>query len=154
MSAISKHSSYVLLVEDNQDDIDLTLLTFKEFKLANEVVVIKDGADALDFIFCRGAHEKRPTHHLPQVILLDINLPKVNGIDVLKTLRTDERTRLVPVVMLTTSREDRDLIESYASGANSYVQKPVDFDAFSNALRQLGLYWLVLNQVPWQGEAT
>lgn len=152
MSDIGKQGSYLLLVEDNPDDVDLTLLTFKEHNLANDVVVIGDGAAALDFMFGQGAYVGRDVSDLPQVILLDINLPKLSGLDVLKALRKDERTKLVPIVMLTTSSEDRDVSESYGNGANSYVQKPVNFDAFVKALSGLGLYWLALNRVPWQNE--
>lgn len=135
---------YVMLVEDNQDDVDLTLMVLRESRLANEVVVAKDGAEALELLLGSGQHEDHGLH-LPQLILLDINLPKMSGIDVLKALRADQRTRLVPVVMLTNSREDQDVLESYAGGANSYVQKPVEFEEFSQALRNLGVYWLVLN---------
>ena len=140
---------YILLVEDNQDDIDLTLRALRLNNLANEVVVVKDGAEALDFLSATGAHAGRNPDHLPQLVLLDINLPKLSGLEVLKRLRASERTRILPIVMLTTSRQDRDVVESYSSGANSYVQKPVAFTEFTEAVRQLGGYWLLLNQVPW-----
>jgi two-component system response regulator len=136
---------YILLVEDNQDDIDLTLRALKRSRLLNDVIVMKNGADAVDFLLRQGAHaEREPT--TPQVVLLDINLPKLNGIDVLKRLRAHEPTRLLPVVMLTTSNEDRDVLDSYNFGANSYVRKPVSFESFTQAIAQLGLYWLVLNK--------
>ena len=153
MSDIVKQGSYLLLVEDNPDDVDLTLLTFKQHKLAHEVVVVGDGAAALDFMFGQGAYAGRDVANVPQVILLDINLPKLSGLDVLKALREDERTKLVPIVMLTTSSEDHDVIESYDNGANSYVQKPIDFDEFVKALSSLGAYWLSLNRVPGAKEA-
>lgn len=146
---MTRDSTCILLVEDNQDDIDLTLRALHKHHLVNEVVVVRDGAEALDFLFTRGKYEHRNPDMLPQLVLLDINLPKLSGLEVLKTLRADPRTRLLPVVMLTTSREDRDVIESYASGANSYVQKPVSFAEFTEAVKQLGVYWLVLNEVPW-----
>ena len=144
----SRSENYILLVEDNQDDIDLTLLVLKDFNLANDLVVLRDGAEALDFVFGRARYQGPQPWHLPQVILLDINLPKLSGLDVLKALREDERTHLVPIVMLTTSREERDIMESYASGANSYVQKPFEFNEFAQAISQLGLYWFVLNKAP------
>ena len=140
---------HILLVEDNQDDIDLTLRALRQHKLISEVVVVKDGAEALDYLFARGSYEDRNPAAVPQLVLLDINLPKLSGLDVLKQLREDARTKLLPVVMLTTSREERDVAESYANGANSYVQKPVDFAAFTEAVRQLGVYWLMLNETPW-----
>lgn len=136
---------YILLVEDNQDDIDLTLRALKRSRLLNDVIVMKNGADAVDFLLRQGAHAQREPM-MPQVVLLDINLPKLSGIDVLKRLRAHEPTRLLPVVMLTTSNEDRDVLDSYNFGANSYVRKPVSFEAFTQAIAQLGLYWLVLNK--------
>lgn len=139
---------YILLVEDNQDDVDLTLRALKKQNIANEVEVVRDGAEALDFIFARGNHAGRNPKQLPQLVLLDINLPKVSGIEVLRRLRENQLTRMVPVVMLTTSKEERDVVESYTSGANSYVQKPIDFEEFSEAVRQLGIYWLIVNEAP------
>lgn len=139
---------YILLVEDNQDDVDLTLRALAKQNIANDVEVVRDGAEALDFIFARGGHADRNAHQLPQLILLDINLPKVSGLEVLKRLRDNQLTRMVPVVMLTTSKEERDVVESYTSGANSYVQKPIDFKEFSEAVRQLGIYWLMVNEAP------
>ncbi len=135
----------ILLVEDNPDDEMLTLRALKKNNILNKVIVARDGALALDLLF--GPEDKRMPD-LPQIVLLDLNLPKVNGLEVLKKIRSNERTCLLPVVILTTSNEDRDRIESYRLGANSYIRKPVDFDQFSNAILQLGVYWLVLNEGP------
>ncbi|MBI3977154.1 MAG: response regulator [Chloroflexi bacterium] len=137
----------ILLVEDNPDDEALTLRAFKKSNILNEVVVARDGQQALDFLFggATGAEDSLDT---PQVILLDLKLPKVDGLEVLRRIRADERTRLLPVIILTSSVEERDLVESYRLGANSYVRKPVDFEQFVEAVRQLGLYWLVLNEAP------
>ncbi|HEX7022450.1 MAG TPA: response regulator [Trueperaceae bacterium] len=146
---MTRDSTFLLLVEDNQDDVDLTLRALRQHHVVNEVVVVRDGAEALDFLFCRGQYLGREPSGLPQLVLLDINLPKLNGLEVLRRLRDDERTKFLPVVMLTTSKDDRDMAESYAGGANSYVQKPVDFAEFTHAVRQLGSYWLVLNEAPW-----
>ncbi len=146
---MTQEGNHILLVEDNRDDVDLTLRALKQHKLVSEVVVVEDGAEALDYLFARGRYADRNPEAVPQLVLLDINLPKLSGLEVLKQLREDVRTKLLPVVMLTTSREERDVAESYASGANSYVQKPVDFAAFTEAVRQLGVYWLVLNETPW-----
>lgn len=138
----------ILLVEDNPDDEALTLRALRKNRIANEVVVAHDGAEALDYLFGTGAYAGRDARLPPQVVLLDLKLPKVEGLEVLRRLRADPRTRLLPVVILTSSKEDRDLVESYGRGANSYVRKPVDFGAFLEAVRQLGLYWLVLNEPP------
>ncbi len=138
----------ILLVEDNPDDEALTLRALRKNNIANEIVVARDGAEALDFLFGRGQFADRDASIQPQVILLDLKLPKLNGIEVLKQLRADVRTRLLPVVILTSSVEERDLVAGYVHGANSYIRKPVDFNQFSEAVRQLGLYWLVLNQSP------
>ncbi len=138
---------FILLVEDNPDDEALTLRALRKNHIANEVVA-RDGAEALDFLFGTGGHAGRDTSHTPQLILLDLKLPKLSGIEVLKRVRSDPRTRLLPVVVLTTSSEERDMIDSYSLGANSYVRKPVDFTQFTEAVRQLGLYWLVLNDLP------
>lgn len=138
----------ILLVEDNPDDEMLTLRAMKKNNIVNDIVVARDGAEALDYIFCVGMYEGRDIRETPQVILLDLNLPKIGGLEVLKRIRADERTGLLPIVILTSSREERDLIESYKLGANSYIRKPVDFIQFTEAVRQLGLYWLVLNEVP------
>jgi len=137
----------ILLVEDNPKDEELTLRALKKSNILNPVVVARDGVDALDYLFARGAHAGRPPSALPQVILLDLKLPKLDGLDVLRTLRLDERTKLLPVVILTSSVEEQDLVRGYGLGANSYVRKPVDFVQFSEAVRQLGLYWLVMNEV-------
>jgi two-component system response regulator len=136
----------ILLIEDNPDDEALTIRALEKNKIKNEVFVARDGAEALDYLFGRAAHEGRDVRVLPQLVLLDLNLPKVDGLTVLRTIRADERTRRLPVVILTSSKEDRDLLEGYDLGANSYVRKPVDFTAFAEAVRQLGLYWLVLNE--------
>ena len=138
----------ILLVEDNPDDELLAIRALKQNKIMNEVVVARDGAEALDYLFGTGAYEGRDTSVMPQVILLDLKLPKISGLEVLKRLRNDDRTKLLPVVVLTSSKEDRDLNESYRLGANSYIRKPVDFAQFSEAIKQLGLYWLVLNEAP------
>jgi CheY-like chemotaxis protein len=138
----------ILLVEDNSGDEELTLRALKKANIVNPVVVARDGAEALDYVFSTGAYAERDPTDIPQVVLLDLNLPKLGGLDVLRRLRADERTRLLPVVILTSSSEDRDLIKGYELGANSYIVKPVDFAQFSDAVRQLGLYWLVLNQQP------
>jgi two-component system response regulator len=138
----------ILLVEDNPDDVELTLRAFKQSNIANEVVVTHDGVEALDYLFATGAHAGRDVSVMPQVVLLDLKLPKVDGLEVLQRVRADERTKLLPIVILTSSREQQDLIESYSLGANSYVRKPVDFTQFVKAVRDLGLYWLVLNETP------
>lgn len=138
----------ILLVEDNQDDEELALLAFERSNLANEVVVARDGVEALDYLFATGAYSGRDVGMLPQVMLLDLKLPRVDGLEVLRRVREDPRTRRLPVVILTSSREEQDLIESYELGVNSYVRKPVDFAQFIDAARQLQLYWLVLNEAP------
>lgn len=137
----------VLLVEDNPDDEELTRLAFDECHLANELIVMRDGQEALDFLFATGKYAGCGMAELPQVVLLDLKLPKVDGLEVLQRVRSDERTKRLPVVILTSSKEEQDLIDSYSLGANSYIQKPVDYLQFVEAVRQLGLYWLVLNQV-------
>jgi len=141
----------ILLVEDNPDDVDLTLRALKRNNIMNEVVVARDGVEALDYLFATGTHAGRDTSVMPQVVLLDLKLPKVDGLEVLRRVRADERTKLLPVVILTSSKEQQDLVESYSLGANSYVRKPVDFNQFVEAVRQLGLYWLVLNERPPSG---
>lgn len=149
---MTRDTTFILLVEDNQDDIDLTLRALRMHNLANEVVIVRDGAEALDFLFGRGDFDERNPVHLPQLVLLDINLPKLSGLEVLKQVRNNDATRLLPIVMLTTSKQDRDVLDSYLNGANSYVQKPVSFTEFTDAVRQLGIYWLILNEVPWQSQ--
>ena len=136
----------IVLVEDNASDEELTLRAFRKSNIVNRVVVVRDGAEALDYFFCRGAYANRPTCDVAQVVLLDLKLPKVDGLDVLRALRADERTRLIPIVILTSSAEDQDLVRGYGLGANSYVRKPIDFHQFVESVRQLGLYWLVINQ--------
>jgi two-component system response regulator len=137
---------FILLVEDNPDDEALALRALRRNHIANEVIVARDGVAALDFLFATGSHAGRDAGDLPEVVLLDLKLPKLHGLEVLQRIRADERTKLLPVVILTTSSEDRDVVESYRLGANSYIRKPVDFDQFSESVRQLGMYWLVLNQ--------
>jgi two-component system response regulator len=138
----------ILLVEDNPDDVELNLRALKRNNIINDVVVAPDGAEALDYLFGEGKYRGRDLRVMPQVILLDLKLPKVEGLEVLKRLRSDERTKLLPVVILTSSREEQDMINGYRLGANSYIRKPVDFEKFCEAMRQLKLYWLVLNEVP------
>ena len=139
-------TNMILLVEDNPDDEALTLRALQKNNIINKVVVARDGVEALDFLFGTGAYAGRDLSLMPEVILLDINLPKINGLEVLEKIRANERTRLLPVVILTTSNEEQDKIKSYTLGANSFIRKPVDFQQFSEAIRQLGVYWLVLNQ--------
>jgi len=141
-------SRVILLVEDNPDDVELTLRSLKKHNISNEVIVAHDGAEALEYLFATGAYADRDSKIMPAVILLDLKLPKVDGLEVLRRLRADERTKLLPVVILTSSKEEQDLINSYSLGANSYVRKPVDFVQFSKAVKQLGLYWLLLNEPP------
>jgi two-component system response regulator len=136
----------ILLVEDNPDDEELTRLALTKNKIVNTMHIVRDGAQALDFLFCRGEHAARNPNDLPTVILLDLKLPKVDGLEVLRQLRADKRLKAIPVVILTSSKEERDLADGYREGANSYIRKPVDFDQFVEAVRQLGLYWLVLNE--------
>jgi two-component system response regulator len=138
----------ILLVEDNPDDEALTIRAFRKNNVSNRVVVARDGADALDYLFGTGRYAGKPGHELPQVVLLDLKLPKVDGLEVLRRVRADVRTRLLPVVILTSSKEERDLVDGYRLGCNSYVRKPVNFDQFIEAARQLGLYWLLLNEAP------
>jgi two-component system response regulator len=139
----------LLLVEDNPDDEELTLRALRKQNLANDIVVARDGQEALDWMFAEGEYATRDINDLPQVILLDLKLPKVDGLQVLERIRANNITRNVPVVVLTSSNEEQDLLRSYDLGANSYVRKPVDFEQFLEAARQLGLFWLVLNEVPY-----
>lgn len=140
----------ILLVEDNPNDVELTLHALQENNLTNRIEVLRDGAEALEFIFCTGAYSHRSIENVPRVILLDLKLPKVDGLEVLKRLKSDHRTRTIPVVVLTSSREERDIVESYQLGVNSYIVKPVDFEQFTQAVKHLGLYWMLLNQPPRQ----
>jgi CheY-like chemotaxis protein len=138
----------ILLVEDNPNDVELTLHTLRKNNLANRIYVVRDGEEALDFLFCRGAFQNRDTGLVPKVVLLDLKLPKVDGLEVLRQIRGDSRTKVLPVVIMTSSRQERDVVESYKLGINSYIVKPVDFDQFSECVRQIGCYWLLLNQPP------
>ena len=138
----------ILLVEDNPQDAELTVRAFKKRYLANRLFVVEDGAEALDFIFCQGQYADRDLTHPPKVVLLDLKLPKVNGLELLRAIKTDERTRTIPVVIVTSSGEDPDIKAAYELGANSYVVKPVEFDAFIDVMSQLGFYWLLINQAP------
>ena len=138
----------ILLVEDNQDDMDLALHALKREKLANNIFVVRDGEEALDFLFCRGAFTHRSFDHPPKLILLDLKLPKVDGMEVLRQIKSDPRTKTIPVVIMTSSKEERDLVAGYNLGANSYIQKPVDFDQFRETVKSVGLYWIVINQAP------
>jgi two-component system response regulator len=144
-------SKVILLVEDNPDDEALTLRALKKNDIQNQVVVARDGAQALEYLFGTGERKEGDPEVLPELVLLDLKLPRVDGLEVLRRIRADERTRLLPVVILTSSKEQRDLVEGYGYGANSYIRKPVDFGQFVEAVRQLGLYWLVLNETPLAG---
>lgn len=138
----------ILLVENNPNDVELTLRALKKHNLTNKVHVVKDGAEALEYIFAKGDYAHRKIEDYPKVILLDLKLPKVDGLEVLRQIKSNEGTKLIPVVVLTSSKEEQDLVESYRLGANSYITKPVDFESFVKAVSELGLYWLLLNQPP------
>jgi len=137
----------ILYVEDDQADIELTLLSFKDAGLTNSIHIARDGVEALDFLLCRGLHSSR-NFFAPRLVLLDLKLPKISGLEVLQAIRNDERTRMIPVVVLTSSREQRDIIDTYKLGVNSYIQKPVDFEQFNQTIRRMGFYWLLINKVP------
>ncbi|HRQ42070.1 MAG TPA: response regulator [Chloroflexota bacterium] len=143
-----RQSVEILLVEDNPDDVELTLRVLRSHNLANNVVILRDGAEALDFIFCRGEYAERDIDDHPKVILLDLKLPKVDGLEVLAVIKQDKRTKPIPVVVLTSSKEERDVVDSYQLGVNSYISKPVEFEEFVAAIQQLGFYWLLLNRPP------
>jgi two-component system response regulator len=140
----------ILLVEDSLDDAELALHALRKENLANSIFIARDGEEALDFIFCRGNFSGRSFDHPPKLVLLDLKLPKVDGMQVLKTIKADSRTRTIPVVILTSSREERDLVSGYGFGVNSFIQKPVDFDQFRDTVKRVGLYWMVTNQPPVQ----
>jgi two-component system response regulator len=138
----------ILLVEDNPNDVELTLHALRKENLSNSIHVVRDGEEALDFLFCRGNYDQRTPDHPPKLVILDLKLPKLNGLEVLRAMKNGIQTRAIPVTILTSSKEDRDLVEGYKLGANSYIQKPVDFNQFRDTVKQLGLYWLVVNQSP------
>lgn len=143
----------ILLVEDNPDDLELTMHALRREHLANNIFTVRDGEEALEFLFCNGKFEARDSDHPPRLVLLDLKLPKLNGLEVLKKIKQDARTKAVPVVILTSSKEERDLVASYNMGANSYIQKPVDFERFRDIVRNTGLYWMVINQQPMSSPA-
>lgn len=144
----NSYQTEILLVEDDPQDLELTMRSLKKANLANRIAVARDGAEALDFIFCEGDYAGRSMLDAPRLVMLDLKLPKIDGLEVLKRIKADSRTRALPVVVLTSSREQRDIVESYNLGVNSYVVKPVQFDQFAEAVRELGFYWLLLNQSP------
>jgi len=144
----TKKEKLILLVEDNPDDVLLTLEALKDNNILNEIIIAKDGVEALDFLFGQGKYKDRDLSINPQLILLDLKLPKVDGLEVLKEVKSNERTKMIPVVILTSSKEEQDLIKSYSLGVNSYIRKPVDFEQFSASVKQLGMYWLVINELP------
>jgi|ERR1700733_11918903 two-component system response regulator len=141
----------ILLVDDSPEDVELTIRALRRHKIANDIEVVEDGAEALDFLFCRGAYKGRKFPHPPKLILLDLKLPKVDGLAVLRAMRADDRTKTIPVVILTSSKEQRDLITGYNLGVNAFVQKPVDFEQFGEAIRHIGMFWVLVNQAPPPG---
>jgi len=147
-----KKAVEILLVEDNPQDLELALRALDKAKITNHIEIARDGAEALDYIFCTGAHADRKISDVPKVVLLDLKLPKIDGLEVLRRVKADPRTRIIPVVMLTSSKEQSDVIESYHLGVNSYIVKPVNFEQFADAVRNLGMYWLLLNQPPKTAE--
>jgi two-component system, response regulator len=142
----------ILLIEDSPEDAELTIRALRRNKLANEIQVVEDGAEALDFLFCRGSFKDRTLSEHPKLVLLDLKLPKVSGMEVLRAIREDERTKAIPVVVLTSSKEERDLMEGYKLGVNAYAQKPVDFEQFAETVRQIGMFWMLINKSPRPGE--
>lgn len=148
---MNEANKVILLVEDNPDDVELTLRAFRRSRLMNPIAVARDGIEALDFLFARGVHADRASAAPPTLVILDLKLPKLDGLGVLKAIRADERTHFLPVVIMTSSKEEQDLISGYSLGANSYVRKPVDFSEFVEAVKVLGFYWLMMNEVPPQG---
>ena len=147
---MNEHRETILLVEDNPDDVELLLRALRKNNIANSIAITRDGAEALDYLFATGKYTDRNANETPRIILLDLKLPKLNGLQVLERIRADDRTALTPVIILTSSKEEQDLISGYKSGANSYVRKPVDFNEFVDAVRQIGLYWLLINETPHQ----
>lgn len=145
---VIENPTEILLVEDNPDDVELALHALKKNKLANQIEVVRDGAEALDFVFARGAFSARSVNNQPKLILLDLKLPKVDGLEVLRQIKGDPRTQMIPVVVLTSSSEERDIVESYKLGVNSYIVKPVDFEQFVKSVRDINMYWLLLNHPP------
>jgi len=145
---VSDHTVRILIVEDNPDDLELAIHALREKRITNPIDVVRDGAEALEYIFCTGRYIRRSMNHHPRVILLDLKLPKVDGLEVLRRIREDARTRSIPVVILTSSREERDIIESYRLGVNSFITKPVDFEQFTETVGDLGYYWVLLNEPP------
>jgi two-component system response regulator len=145
------HEVEILLVDDSTEDVELTVLALRRNKICNEIQVAEDGSEALDFLFCRGPHKDRRFSHPPKLVLLDLKLPKVDGLQVLRAIRADERTKAIPVVILTSSKEQKDVIKGYNLGVNAFVQKPVDFEQFGEAIRQIGMFWMLLNQAPPPG---
>lgn len=145
---MKKNEVEILLIEDNPNEAELTIRSLKKHNLANKLLHIDDGADALDYIFSQGKYEGQEIHHQPKLILLDLKLPRVDGLEILRQVKSNEQTKCIPVVVLTSSKEDRDIIESHRLGVNSYIVKPVDFDSFTKAVADLGLYWIILNQSP------
>jgi CheY-like chemotaxis protein len=145
------HRVEILLVDDSPEDVELTIRALRSSKIVNEIKVAEDGAEALDFLFCRGAYKDRTFEHPPRLVLLDLKLPKVDGLEVLRTIRADERTKAIPVVILTSSKQQGDLIDGYKLGVNAYVQKPVDFVQFGEAIRHIGMFWVLINEAPPPG---
>jgi CheY-like chemotaxis protein len=145
------HEVEILLVEDSPEDAELTIRALRRNNLANDIQVVEDGAEALDYLFCRGAYKDQTLSRYPKLVLLDLKLPKVSGMEVLRAIRADERTKSLPVVVFTSSKEQRDLIDGYKLGVNAYAQKPVDFEQFSETVRQIGMFWMLVNQAPTPG---